>query len=87
MALRWQFDSDFIIRAWFYNKQGLSCSIRHAWRRSPSPRLAPPPLPHRLLLSERRAKLPTVARVSLPLSLSVCLGKEQEGSRSIDLTH
>lgn len=39
VALSWQFDSDFIIRACFYNKRELSCLIRHARQRP----LAPPP--------------------------------------------
>lgn len=42
VALSWQFDSDFIICACFYNKQELSCLIRHARRRPVAP---PPPLP------------------------------------------
>lgn len=42
VALSWQFDSDFIIRPCFYNKQELSCLIRHARQR---PLASPPPPP------------------------------------------
>lgn len=43
LPLRRQFDSDFIIRAWFYNKQELSCLIRQAPQ---SPQKASTPLPN-----------------------------------------
>lgn len=71
VALSWQFDSDFIIRAWFYNKQELSCLIRHARRCSPPPppppHLAPPLVPpsNSSLSESRRAKLPTFTILSL----------------------
>lgn len=45
VALSWQFDSDFIIRACFYNKQELSCLIRHARRRPLAPPAFSPPPP------------------------------------------
>lgn len=43
VALSWQFDSDCIIRACFYNKQELSCTIRHARRHRPLSPLHPTP--------------------------------------------
>lgn len=77
MALSWQFDSDFIIRAWCYNKQELSCPIRHARWRSPSPpdSLHPSALLQLLTLCE----LPHRPD-SLSVSHCACLGREQEGS-------
>lgn len=80
MALSWQFDSDFIIRAWFYNKQELSCPIRHARWRSPSPPdslhpYCPPPTPYFVRGASNIGQI-----LSLCISLCVCLGGEQEGS-------
>lgn len=93
VALSWQFDSDFIIRAWFYNKQELSCLIRHARRRSPGPHRhrpkAPPDSPHahcpHPFLVRREGKAPNIHH---PLSPTVPLPAwlEQEGSCLIDLT-
>lgn len=77
MALSWQFNSDFIIRPWFYNKQELSCLIRHARQRSPSPTCSTPPTTH----PTPRAMLPTTTSPPPPLSLSLCLlSREQEGA-------
>lgn len=83
LALSWQFDSGFIIRAWFYNKQELSCLIRHARWRSlyPNPTLdllqSPLPPSNASLGEERRG-----GRGLNPLTTSWWQSKKNQNSSS-----